>query len=61
MIIYACVMRIYDGMPLSATNAFNKEIEQKVQDGKKVAKLIAKYIQNRPMKLCIESDQFTAQ
>lgn len=61
MIVYACLLRSEDGIPLSATNNYDKINDYKIQEGKRIVKLLSKYVKTFPSKISIQEDYLTLQ
>ncbi|CAL4169779.1 unnamed protein product [Meganyctiphanes norvegica] len=59
MIIYASLVRIEDGTPLSATTDFSSDADQRVREGKRCIKLLGKHISKWGKRVCLPADEIT--
>lgn len=59
MIVYATLVRLADGTPLSATTDFASDADQRVREGKRCVKLISKQLPKFGKRVCLQADDLT--
>ncbi|XP_045582106.1 vesicle-trafficking protein SEC22a [Procambarus clarkii] len=61
MIVYACLARLADGTPLSATTDFASDADQRVREGKRCVKLLSKQLAKFGKRVCLQAEEITIQ
>ncbi|XP_050734392.1 vesicle-trafficking protein SEC22a-like isoform X2 [Eriocheir sinensis] len=59
MIVYACLSRLTDGTPLSATTDYANDADQRVREGKRCVKLLSKNFGKFGMRICLQAEEVT--
>ncbi|KAK7084805.1 Vesicle-trafficking protein S22a [Halocaridina rubra] len=59
MIVYATLVRLADGTPLSATTDFASDADQRVREGKRCVKLLSKQLSKFGKRVCLQADDLT--
>lgn len=61
MIVYACLSRLTDSTPLSATTDYASDADQRVREGKHCVKLLSKNFGKFGMRICLQAERVTLQ
>lgn len=61
MIVYACLSRLTDGTPLSATNDCASDADHRVREGKHCVMLLSKNFGKFGMRICLQTEEVTLQ
>ncbi|KAG0716165.1 Vesicle-trafficking protein SEC22a [Chionoecetes opilio] len=59
MIVYACLSRLTDGTPLSATTDYASDGDQRVREGKQCVKLLSQHFGKFGMRVCLQAEEVT--
>ncbi|KAG7155055.1 vesicle-trafficking protein SEC22a-like [Homarus americanus] len=59
MIVYACLARLADGTPLSATTDFASDADPCMQEGKRCVKLLRKQLSKFGKRVCLQAEEIT--
>ncbi|XP_069950056.1 vesicle-trafficking protein SEC22a isoform X2 [Cherax quadricarinatus] len=59
MIVYACLSRLADGIPLSATTDFASDADVRVREGKRCVKLLSKQLSELGKRVCLQAEEIT--
>ncbi|KAK3853725.1 hypothetical protein Pcinc_039744 [Petrolisthes cinctipes] len=59
MIVYACLNRLTDGTPLSATTDISSDADKRVHEGKRCIKLLSKQLAKYKKRICLQAEDIT--
>lgn len=59
MIVYACLSRLTDGTPLSATTDYASDADQHVREGKRCVKLLSQHFGKFGRRVCLQAEEVT--
>ncbi|XP_071553078.1 vesicle-trafficking protein SEC22a-like [Panulirus ornatus] len=59
MIVYACLARLADGTPLSATTDISADADHRVREGKRCVKLLSKQVPKFGKRVCLQAEEIT--